>query len=67
MQSNIPVSILAGCGMWCLYTPIKDKCSNVGTVVYYLLGVGALLMGAYQIVSSKCVYQTFYQTFNLFI
>ena len=51
MQSNIPVSILAGCGIWCLYSPIKEKCSSLGTVLYYGLGVGALIMGAYQIVS----------------
>ncbi|XP_063693245.1 protein O-mannosyl-transferase TMEM260-like isoform X1 [Bolinopsis microptera] len=49
MQSNIPVSILAGCGIWCLYSPIKGKCSSLGTVLYYGLGVGALIMGAYQI------------------
>ena len=56
MQSNIPVSILAGCGIWCVYTPIKEKCNSLGTVLYYALGVGALAMAAYQIVSFYSVF-----------
>ena len=55
MQSNIPVSILAGCGIWCVYAPIKEKCNSLGTVLYYALGVGALAMAAYQIVSFNLV------------
>ncbi|XP_063678706.1 protein O-mannosyl-transferase TMEM260-like [Bolinopsis microptera] len=47
MQANIPVSILAGCGMWCLYSFIAERWKV--EKLHYLLGLVALLVGTHQI------------------
>lgn len=51
MQSNIPVSILAGCGIWIIYSIVTRYVKYGEKVLVVGLAVGAALVGAFQIVS----------------
>ena len=53
MQANIPVSILAGCGVWCVYNIASDRYKSFAKELRYLFGFGALLIAAHQIVSTS--------------
>ena len=67
MQSNIVISILGGCGMWCLYEPVSErvKCDMLNKILHAVLGIGAVAAALFQIVSVLFYLLLFWD--NLFI
>ena len=55
MQVNLPVSILAGCGLWFVFSLIATHYSRITKILYCVFGVGALCVAAYQFVSKFVV------------